>query len=42
MFRVGGIRDLLAVSIQQLTKDPNMIRIGRKLAGNIMKSTPNP
>jgi len=42
MFNTGGFRESLAVSIQQLNKEPNMINTGKNVIGKVMKSTPKP
>lgn len=42
MFNTGGFRESLAVNIQQLNKEPNMINTGKNVIGRVMKSTPKP
>lgn len=39
---VGGINELLAVSIQQLNTEPNIINTGKNVIGYAIKSTPKP
>jgi hypothetical protein len=40
--KLGGLRDSLAVTIQALKIEPVMIKIGKKVNGYDMNSTPKP